>query len=286
VAKQPLNVDKYIFDYLKSAGVKGMPSEYTTKEGGFLVTREYNDIPPEELKSAFTGMLRDPKFKAEIKAMRETDATDLRGGSDLEYLMERKGNKMVRQQVGFASKPYEPPKSTEEKPEKPKYQATSEPVKTTFSFGKSGKYESTGDNTVVFDQSKVFNISPGSGTLDIENSKPANIKGSIEFKPVNTTEYTISTKDYKGWKAGTILPDTEKGKLNTKKVRFVEGIYTVKDTKVDEETGREITVEVPKTILIPYENIKNELDVTYKVAKDIPQTKTSNLEELRSKYRY
>jgi hypothetical protein len=269
VNKIPLDENKFIYDYLKETGVKGMPTEYTTNEGGFQVSREYNNISPEELKNSFMGMLNVPKFKERVKEIRASDATDLRGGSDLEYLMERKGNRMLRQQTAFRSKPIEPKAPKEG--DKPKYQVSNEPVKSTIFYGTNSDktYTAVGKNPVTFDQSKTVTIPAGLGVIDIRTGQKIVTPDNVEITPINTAEYYVADKPTKfpnGVKLGPggILPDGDYSKFpNVKKKRFVQAAYS-------EGSGEN---KQNKTVFIPYENIKNELDAVYKMAGDIPETK-------------
>ncbi len=271
-----VDIDKTISDNLPKYA-KGIKKGDESLQDGKVVEKAWQEYTPQEVRTAFKGMLTEiPNLEQSVEKEKSEYPLLLRNMNNVDFMMMTRGNKAARQSISEMSSLYTPKSTKGEEPEKPKYQSMTEPIKTTFSFktGKDGKigktYESTGENPILFDQSKSFNVSPGSGTLDIENSQPANIKGSVNFKPVNTSEYTVSTKDYKGWKAGTILPDSEKGKPNTKKVRFVEGVYTAKVVK--KAGDKEIIEAVPKTILVPYDNIKNELDVTYKVGRDIPKS--------------
>lgn len=271
------DVDKYIFDYLKDTGVKGMPSEYETKEGNFLVKREYNEISPEELKNSFTGMLNDAKFKEKIKTIRANDAVDF-GGSDLEYLMERKGNRLLRQQTGLKSDYIEPKMSKES--DKKKYQVSNEPVKSTIFYGANADktYSAVGKNPITFDQSKIVTIPAGLGVIDIRTGKTVVTPDNVEITPINTAEYyvsTVPTKSPKGtvWPAGTILPEGDYSKFpNVIKKRFVQAAYS-------EGSGEK---KQNKTVFIPYENIKNELDAVYKMAGDIPKTSGAEVERQTS----
>jgi len=282
VNRQTLDVNRYIADNLKNYGIKAMEKDITTIENGKEVTRGFNELDPKELKNAMSGMYyADPKLREEIKFRRENDPTDLRGGTDVEYFMERYGNPRLRQQVSERVKPYES-KSVKE-PDKPKYQPTSEPVKTNIFFGKGGNktYQATGTNVLTFDQSKSMNIQTGLGAIDIDTGEKIVPKQFIDFTPINTAEYyvtTVPTKRGKGfdpWPAGTILKDDPKSidNKNVVKKRFVQGVFT-------EGSGQK---EVKKTILIPYENIKNELDVAYEVGKDIKDSPTETKLQVGSK---
>jgi hypothetical protein len=279
VNKIPLDINKYITDNLKNYGIKGMSTELTTNEGGKQVTREYNDIPPEELKNALVGMYNsDPKFKEEIKFRRQNDPTDLRGGSDMDYIMERYGNQRVRQQTAFKSKPIEPKAPKEG--DKPKYQVSNEPVKSTIFYGANSDktYTAVGKNPVTFDQSKTVTIPAGLGVIDSKTGGKIVPPDNVEITPINTAEYYVSdvpTKSPKGtkWPAGTILPDGDYSKFpNVKKKRFVQAAYT-------EGSGEN---KQNKTVFIPYENIKNELDAVYKMAGDIPKTSGAEVERQTS----
>ena len=260
------DMDQYIVDYMKDKGIKGMNVSSETPKGNFLITEQYNEIPPEELQSAFMGMLQNPDFRNKVKEMRASDATDLRGGSDLEYLMERKGNRLARQQTGLKREWIKPDKS--DKPEEKKYSFSNEPVETLI-----GKYKAVGRNVVTFKQQKPMKVTAGESIVDIESGSNKPISEAITFTPINTAEYYVLNTNKSGAKAGTILTDTDISRGTRFKPedyeakRFVEGTYPIKKKVGDK------TVDATKTVLVPYENIKNELDAEFKLAGDIPQTK-------------
>lgn len=270
VLKKPeFNMDQYISDYIKKSGITSIKSLEETPKGNFLISEMYNLIPPEKLQGAFMGMLQDPTFKSEVKAMRDKDMTDLRGGSDLDYLMERKGNSLARQQTGLEKK-WIKPTGTDKEEEKPNYQVTNK-----TSSLRMGSDDIPVDDLMSFDQSKSFGISLANA-IDPSTGRQIGKTDNADFTPRRLVDVKVLKADTKikgvVYKKGTIIrnPDTVRTDLVETK-RFVEGYYKTKVGKtLDDKT---YVVDSEKTILKPYSDIKSEMDMNYKIGDDVSKQK-------------
>jgi hypothetical protein len=239
--------------------VTTIKNEEAKKVGNQVVTNSWNEIDPKEIKNGFTQMLiSNADLRRTVQKQKSEDPLSLPGESDVDFMMRTYGNQKTRQLIAKKSEPYKPPYKPD-KPEPPAYEVSNSPVNTTISI-KNGSYTSTGMNPITFSQKKTFMVSPGAGTISMASGKPHALKGAVEITPINTAEYYVSTKPNKQWPAGTILPagaDTRKN--GGVKKRFVQATY---------QYGEGVKAET-RTILIPYENIQNELDAQYQVSGEI-----------------
>lgn len=269
---------------------KNLPDAFkrtvSTIEGGQLVKRGYQEYSPQELRTVFSSILNDPDAERTIKRDKGEDPTSI-NESDLDYMMRTYGNQLTRKQVLEDKQPYVP-KSTKENEDKPKpVEQSVEPEKISIvikSGGVDKKYSATGENTYTYDQSKTPNLILGKGVIDINTGEkiPSN-SDFVDFTPISSSEYYVTKEKIRGeslfepYKEGMILPDNRMAdRKSAKKQRFVLGVYT-------EGSGDN---KVKRTVLVPYENVKNSLDKIYGVEGGLPTSKSTNIEDLRSKYQY
>jgi hypothetical protein len=270
--QETVNIGEYVNKQLPNY-ITPLDVETTKKIGGNMVTDKTKEIPVEVMKSIMSKMYNgDPKLQRSILSQMQKDPLTIPNETPLNYLFRNYGSDKLKQQYYHGTKPIEP---KETKPVEKDYSVQQNPVKTTISI-KGNDYTVTGTNVIAFNQKKTFNVSPGPQSLFLSTGKPAGIKGSVDFTPTNTAEYYITTKKTKGkgtkggkpinvdWPAGTILPDGDYSKNpNVVKKRFVEGTY---------ESGTGTTKSI-NTLLVPYDNISNELDANYKMGDEINKQK-------------
>lgn len=262
----PMNVNKFVSDNLKAYGLETLETSEEKRVGGEVVTKKFNELDSGKLKNAMSAMYNsNPELQEQIKYERENDPTDLTGGSDVDYFMERYGNPRLRQQTFEGRKPYEPKES---KQEEKKYTVSTSPVETMV-----GGYKAVGRNVVAYDQSETINITPGEGIISLKTGGVDSRGTAVKFTPINSADYYILNKSKSGFKKGTVLTDNDikRGTRFTSDdyevKRMVEGTYPIQTKDKD---GKVTTIT--KTGLVPYGNIQNEMDVAYKPGSDIPKT--------------
>ena len=268
---QPADVGKLVSGELDDIGTNTVSD--TKIVGGKEVSTSYTEKDPEQVKKKMYGLWqRNPNNLQEtIKRERDEDPTKIPGESLTDYFYRMHGTPLLRQKMSTSTKPYKADKVNE--PEKKEYQQSAEPVETLM-----GNMKVKGRNVYTFNQSKPLNVtftenavnlSTGGKLVDANTKKP--VKGAVSFTPINTAEYYVLTTAKAGFPKGTIITDTDiergtrfkPGDYEAK--RFVEGTYPV--------------AKGNKTVLVPYEDIKNELDAKFKMANDIPEPSSYSPEE-------
>ena len=267
--KKSLDIPAYINENLANYGVSGIKKEETKIQGGKEVTRGYNELDPTQLRNAIVSMYNSsPDFRNKVKEERSQDVTDLRGVSDIEWVMERYGNPQLRKMTSEKIRPYEP-KTTGPKGEKQPFEVADYTTKI-----RMGDKEVPLRNVATLDQSKSFGISL-TDAIDPVSLKRIPRQDNVDFTPRRIVDVKVLKENMKikgkTFAAGTVVmnPDNTRPELMETK-RFVEGVY--KDTAIKRfADGETKQVSIEKVVLKPYDEIKEDMNLNYKTEGSIPE---------------
>jgi len=274
---KPIDIGTYIANNIdKLIEPEKGTKETVDKEAGLSITQKWERVSPQKVKAGFKALyIGNDQLKETIEFQRKKDPLDNQVFNDeenLDWLYRNYGNTKVKQDYSETSVPLPGySKGTYED-----LTVYPQGISTEINTGtEAGRYKSTGTNAIGFTPKKIpvnltsngFYKSSGKPTLDLPEA--------VEFTPINSAEYYVLTKNVGNFKKGIIITETDvkRGTRFKKgdyvKKRMVEGIFkTFGEVPVKEYTfgGKKYTEEEKKsgTILIPYEDIKVELEKNYK----------------------